>query len=168
MSKCFVVLGMHRSATSLTAKGLHEAGVYMGRLNHGTGWLGKTKDQPHGHFECQDFVALNRWILKEVGGSWMNPPPFEKILRIRGIDNVIQEIITKHKRPLWGWKDPRTILTYDLYAPHLEDVHLVCNFRDPAAVAKSIERRDNMNSTKALKLAKVYHKRLMTILERYG
>lgn len=161
-SKCFIVLGMHRSATSLTAKGLHDAGVYMGDK-----LLGANKSQPTGHYENLDFLELNRWILKQAGGSWDDPPAHGDILRV-GAEIQIKELIKKHERSLWGWKDPRTVLTLDLYWPHLTNPHLVINFRQPIDVAKSLYIRNGMPLSEGVALTKEYNRRLKLIVERRG
>ena len=68
-NKTFIVLGMHRSATSLLARGLHMSDIVMGeRL------LGKSESNKYGHWEDVDFVELNESILHSAGGTWDNPP----------------------------------------------------------------------------------------------
>ena len=65
--KTVVVLGMHRSGTSMIASILNKLGVSMGKV-----MLGKTPSNPLGHFEDKDFYNLNRKILKlqeEIGGT---------------------------------------------------------------------------------------------------
>ena len=58
MNKTFVILGCHRSASSLVAKALHEAGVHMGDE-----LLSGLADNPEGHFEDMDFLKKNVEIL---------------------------------------------------------------------------------------------------------
>ena len=113
-NKIVIVLGMHKSGTSMVAGSLKKLGVNMGKDT--------TPDStnPLGHFEDKEFVTLNSQILKKAGGSWTNPPAKEKILIqkeyfLRKIESLIQ----KQKSELWGWKDPRTCLTIELYLPYL-------------------------------------------------
>ena len=63
MNKTFVILGCHRSASSLVAKALHEAGVHMG-----DDLLSGLPDNPEGHFEDMDFLKKNVEILG--GNIW--------------------------------------------------------------------------------------------------
>lgn len=127
--KTFVVLGMHKSATSLAAKGLHEAGVYMGENLNRYGFDG------YDFYENEDFVNLNDRILKAAGGDHKNPPSRQRILE-QDFSREIQEVISKHERKLWGWKDPRTTLTIELYMPYLKNPHFITCFRDPKKVAR--------------------------------
>lgn len=160
MSKCFIVLGMHRSATSLAAKGLHTSDIFIGQQ-----LLGPDHSNPYGHYEALDFTILNREILSAAGGSWDNPPSEDAILnQVDNFDSKITAIIEKNKRHHWGWKDPRTILTIKLFLPHIENPHFIACFRDPDEVAKSLNKRNQMPIDQGLTLAKEYNRRLLDFL----
>lgn len=164
--KCFIVLGMHRSATSLVAKGLNDNNVCMGQT-----LLGEDKWNPYGHFENVDFVVLNGLILNMAGGGWDNPPPESEIMAAgRHYRDEIKNLILRSQRePMWGWKDPRTTLTIKCYLPFLagQDVHLVAPIRGARQVVKSLCRRNKMTQERAQELAAIYHERLMGILESW-
>ncbi len=159
--KTVVILGMHRSATSLVSEGIDKAGVWMG---------GKARSKFH--WENLHFMRLNQSILKEAGGSWDNPPSREKINNVdrrEKIKNLIDWNVLNAKErncSFWGWKDPRTVLTFDLYEPYLTNLHIVTIFRDPLEVAKSLKTRNNMPISKGINLAKEYNKRIFNILQR--
>jgi len=159
--KAFIVLGMHRSATSLVAQGLARSGVHMGdRL------LGQSPDQPLGHWEDADFVRLNDDILSLAGGSWDDPPPEENIEAIaEGNRDFFAEWIERKERELWGWKDPRTVLTIPCFAPHLRGEHYIVVRRDPMEVAESLLRRNGMPVSTGVVLAKEYERRLRKFME---
>lgn len=153
MNKTFIVLGMHRSATSLIAKALHSIGVNMGdRL------LPPANDNPEGFFEDIEFLQTNIQLLG--GDRWANPP--------EGLQDIDVEKLIKRKdvAPLWGWKDPRTVLTIEKYYDLLEDPILVCVFRKPEHVGASLERRGNMSKEQGVKLADEYNQRLLTFLNK--
>lgn len=156
ITKTFIVLGMHGSATSLVAGSLHKFGVNMGKELLGGG---NSKTSPH--YEDISFLKLNEKILMAAGGFWDNPPPEKKILALK--DKFAPEIkyLVKNKSGLWGWKDPRTTLTIKLYLPYLKNPHFICCFRDPLEVAKSLYRRQRMPIKEGLKLAEIYNKRLL-------
>src|SRR4030043_1906721 len=78
ITKTFVVLGMHKSATSLIAGALHNFKVNMGERLMGWDEFNKV-----GYFEDLDFYKLNETILKQAGGSWYNPPSEKKILALK-------------------------------------------------------------------------------------
>ncbi|KSW10770.1 hypothetical protein CF15_08305 [Pyrodictium occultum] len=141
--KTIIVLGMGRSGTSMVAGILHILGVNMGERLLGAHW-----SNPLGHFEDLDFVELNEEILRAAGGSWDNPPAREAILAVapRFYDRIrplAEEERRRHE--VWGWKDPRTSLTVELYLPHLENPYFIVCHRDWEAIARSLKRRDGMS-----------------------
>lgn len=159
--KTFVVLGMHRSATSLAAQGLLRSGVYMGKT-----LIGTSADNPYGHWEDIDFVRFNDRLLSAAGGAWNRPPSELSILDLRNeYDNEICDFIKRKEcRPFWGWKDPRTTLTINLFLPHLTNPHFIACYRNAVDVAKSLERRDNMKIEDGILLANTYNRRLNRFL----
>jgi len=162
MSKCIIVLGMHRSATSLCAGGLKKANVKMGN-----NLLGADSSNIFGHFEDIDFMNLNKKILAAAGGSWDLPPPENTILNIgKRLAPEIKSLVDRKKSKLWGWKDPRTTLTVKLYLPYIENPHFFCCFRDPMEVAKSLAARNGFPIPKGLELAEIYNRRLLCFLEQ--
>ncbi|MGA0934537.1 MAG: hypothetical protein ACO3R5_05310 [Pseudohongiellaceae bacterium] len=154
MNKTFVILACHRSASSLVAKALHEAGVHMG-----DDLLSGLPDNPEGHFEDMDFLRRNVELLD--GNIWND------------VDRPLLDLDTgdliraKDNKPLWGWKDPRTVLTIDKYYDHLEDPVIVGLFRKPEHVASSMARRGDISEDEALELAKAYNRKIIAFLEKH-
>ena len=167
MSKVFIVLGMHRSATSLAAKGLAKSGINMGSQ-----LLQANKFNSYGYWEDVDFITMNSAILKKAGGSWENPPKEEEILKAgKFFKEEIKELIRiKSKgKNFWGWKDPRTTLTIKCYLEYLENPHFIVCFRETEKVAESLKKRDNFPLKKCIKLANEYNSRLLSFVkEWYG
>lgn len=156
MSKVFVVLGMHRSATSLVSKALMTE-IYMG------------KNPRPKVYESKRFRWLNHDILKRAGGDWDKPPPEEAILaQYEHFKPRIINVIRRESegRELWGWKEPRTTLTIRLYLPHLENPHFIAIFRNPLEVAKNLERRKHhpIPLEQGVRLANEYNRRLLKFL----
>jgi hypothetical protein len=154
LNKTFVILACHRSASSLVAKALHEAGVHMG-----DDLLSGLPDNPEGHFEDMDFLRRNVELLD--GNIWND------------VDRPLLDLDTgdliraKDNKPLWGWKDPRTVLTIDKYYDHLEDPVIVGLFRKPEHVASSMARRGDISEDEALELAKAYNRKIIAFLEKH-
>ena len=159
--KTFVVLGMHRSATSLVSGGLDKRGVNMG-----DNLLPADAGNPEGYYENIEFMNLNQRILESAGGNWKNPPSRKDILdQKEKFDDVIERVVTKNQDDLWGWKDPRTTLTIELFLPYLENPHFITCFREPEEVGKSLNRRDGMPVERGVELANVYNERLTDFLK---
>lgn len=168
MSKCIIILGMHRSATSLIAKGLVSAGVNMGNA-----MLPADDGNQHGYYEDIDFLNMNKFLLAEAGGDWFNPPPNRKIAELakdRYITNEIKELIKKKsaQQGLWGWKDPRTVLTVRLYHPYIKDPIYITAHRKVADIAKSLSVRNKIPHNQATNLAVQYNQRLNNFLKDIG
>ena len=161
--KTVVVMGMHRSATSLVAKGL------ANEINMGWQMLEAQPDNPEGFYENKYFVALNDLLLKNAGGSWSCPPSREDIAKNnRHMAPAIKALLRQEQRsPIWGWKDPRTALTIDLYLPYLHNPHFVCVYREPAEVAKSLYRRDGMPLPEGEALCRLYNDRILDFITRW-
>ena len=154
MNKTFVILGCHRSASSLVAKALHEAGVHMGDE-----LLSDLPDNPEGHFEDMDFLKKNVEIL---GGNIWNDVDRE----LNNVDTA-ELVSRKDTRPLWGWKDPRTVLTIEKYYDHLQDPIIVALFRKPEHVAKSMAERGDISENDALALARDYNRKIIEFLSKH-
>ena len=75
IKKEVIILGMHRSGTSMIAGILECLGVNLGENQLGKQWF-----NPLGHFEDVDFLSLNKDILASAGGSWDQPPSNTAIL----------------------------------------------------------------------------------------
>jgi hypothetical protein len=139
-SKLFLVLCLHRSGSSATAGVMHLLGIHMGdRL------LQATKHNQKGHYENIDFLQLNQEILKSVRSTWNKPPSQELIAKTKFSVAKIQAFIDKNKKPIWGLKDPRTLLTFELWKPYLEeasDITYVFVHRPFDASVQSLANRD--------------------------
>ena len=162
--RTYIVLGMHRSATSFIAKAIAEQGVNMGnRLMKADKW------NPQGYYENLDFVELNDLILKEAGGSWRNPPTEDDIIKAgKKYEDLIKETISRNSTDMWGWKDPRTSLTLPIYLPFLrDDTYLITIFRKPERVALSLYRRDGISIEEGINLAKEYNRRIINHIRRF-
>ena len=133
-----VVIGFHRSGTSLVASMLEAMGVNMGdRL------MEASVHNPHGHFEDLDVYNLNRLILQDAGGDWARPPSPGAVAGAgKRLRDAIGEIVRRKERgDLWGWKDPRTCLTASLYHPHLADE--ITTHRTDYTVDKSLGEEEH-------------------------
>jgi len=164
-SKTVVTLGMHRSGTSLIAGILSKIGVNMGKR-----MLGRTFSNPLGHFEDEDFFNLNEKILEFTGGNWRNPPNKEDILaqKDKFRKEILDLISIKNKEKYWGWKDPRTSLTIQLYLPYLKNPCFIVCHRQAKAVTESLLQRDRIDIQEGMKLWEIYEKRIDIFFKEFS
>lgn len=154
-ARLVVVLGMHRSGTSLLAGMLHDYG-----LAAGPDLVGANASNPGGHWEDVEGLKLNERILRESGGGWRRPP--ERVRAGIRLQRPMRQFAHRLQGQLPGfWKDPRTTLTLPLWRPLLPGALFVGVFRNPAVVADSLRRRDAMALNEGLRLWKEYNSRLL-------
>lgn len=152
--RAVLVLGMHRSGTSVLARALASLGVYLGsRL------LSGHSDNPKGHFEDKEVLALNEELLHALNSCWdslLINSMFSEHLQLflpRAV-NIIQEQFSDFQ--LWGLKDPRItrLLSFWEKVFHEIGVHpvYVLSNRHPLSVAASVLERNAMPKAQALAL----------------
>lgn len=160
-SAIICILGMHRSGTSLTSRILNLLGVNLGpdeRL------VRAAADNPKGFWEYQPIVNLNKGILSRLGGKCFDPPPlhsgWEHAPQIEDLRRRARTLVEQDFgcADVWGWKDPRTCLTLPFWQHILPSMRYVICLRNPADVARSLERRDGLSLEQAINLWLVYMK----------
>ena len=148
-----ILLGMHRSGTSLVARVLDELGLFQGhelQENH----------------ESTYFLGVNDTLLKRAGASWDHPGVFREFLknaealahtlrclrddlssgrRISGYLGTAwlpqHRTLSKLDKP-WGWKDPRTVFTLPLWLRLFPGARVVYVSRNGVDVAASLRARE--------------------------
>ena len=161
--KTFVVLGMHRSGTSFIAESMHKNEIFMGEK-----LLPAAEDNVKGFYEDVEFLDLNNEILFEAKGNWLEPPSHEAILSVYPkFENKITKLINKRSQKFWGWKDPRTTLTIELFHKHLVNPHYIPIFRNPLDVANSLHKRNSCSIQKGMLCTKEYNFRLIKFLAKH-
>jgi hypothetical protein len=147
-----ILLGMHRSGTSLIARLLDELGLFQGA----------ELQEDH---ESTHFLAINETILKRAGAAWDNPAPvrgfienpqaagltvccLHQDLSGRQITGFLGRKLygqyrglARFERP-WGWKDPRTVFTLPLWLSLFPKARLVYIVRNGVDVAGSLRVRE--------------------------
>jgi len=162
--KTVVILGMHRSGTSMVAGIIQQLGVDIGE-----DLLEPSIDNPYGHFENKQFYEINKRILATCGGDWSSPPSSEIIMQQNNLySKEIMDLIDKNKSELWGWKDPRTILTIDLFLPYLENPFFIVCSRNNSDIVSSLKKRDGLEVEKSLELIETYNKRIESFFKNHS
>lgn len=146
-----IILGMHRSGTSLVARMLEEIGLFLG-------WR---KDINH---EAWFFLRLNDWLLHQCGGAWDQPMPIRHLIANPAGRRLVTDYlrltltapqaasfmglgaylrcrsIAATERP-WGWKDPRNTFALPLWLDLFPDARIVHVYRHGVDVAASLTHR---------------------------
>lgn len=137
MSSILIIVGMHRSGTSLTASLLQSAGVHIGEQ-----LLEGNSTNPKGHFENVDFfefhqAALRSQSLYPEGWTLQEHIDVEEFY----VDQARRLIERNQAASTWGWKDPRTTLFLEFWANLLPEANFVMVYRSPWEVVDSLYRR---------------------------
>lgn len=131
-----ILLGMHRSGTSLFSSWLNKCGVHMGDNMMGSG-IGNVK----GHFEDIDFYNFHVDILTKNNVNYLIKNNVK--LKYDNADRInANRIYQNHlKMQPWGWKDPITCLTMDLWDSIIPNYKIIFIYRDYNKVVDSLVRR---------------------------
>jgi len=146
-----IILGMHRSGTSMLARTLRELGVYMGR--------NRTRNE-----ECRWTNSINYWLFAQASATWEMPEGFDTLLT----DSDLCDILTDYMRGIasgpasvrymglwrwmryrsmsrieepWGWKDPRNTFTLPLWHRVFPKARIIHILRHGVDVAQSLRTR---------------------------
>ena len=124
----YVILGMHKSGTTLVSQILHHSGINMGdNLENDVSY-----DRGN-QYERESTWRLNEDILqaRTVRSIHIDPPA--KLQLSDGQRSRMQEIIRAGNRQNadWGFKDPRTCLVYPLWESELPQHRLIVIYRHP-------------------------------------
>jgi len=146
-----ILLGMHRSGTSMIAGMLEELGLFMGAH----------KDRNN---EALLFMKLNDWLMEQNSCSWDNPRSFSSFLenedvrsltigQIHGIlqSRYMMSYLGKEYFPQrsssmqldfpWAWKDPRATFTLPFWLEVFPGARIIHIFRNGIDVANSLKTR---------------------------
>ncbi len=144
-----IILGMHRSGTSMLTRILEKLGLFVG-------WRKEENN------EALFFLKFNDWLLKQAHATWDNPYNY----KLAGEDfkelmaNLARKYIRSFRRieflgfgkflkykslkdldfP-WGWKDPRNTFTLDIWLKVFPNAKIIHIYRNPIDVAKSLRKR---------------------------
>ena len=137
-TKILMILGMHRSGTSLTAQWLSSCGLKLGDSLAGAG-VGNLK----GHYEDNDFLNFHNEILDYNNLTYLTEG---KSISINDAQLLKAKYILNYKSELydeWGWKEPRTCLFVNsIYAKIIENPFYFVLVRDYKEVITSLYSRD--------------------------
>ena len=150
-SPLILVVGMHRSGTSLLGSILGALGVALpGPLIPGD------QHNPAGYFERSDITALQEELLIDLqrwwpseAGTWPLPQGWLHTERAQRAAACLKRLLQQDQRQNntpWAIKDPRSSLLVPLWRQVAEELdlplQLLLAFRDPTEVVTSLVTRD--------------------------
>lgn len=147
-----IVLGMHRSGTSMITRMLEGVGVFMG-------WR-KQRDE-----EALFFFRLNEWVLECAQATWAMPEPISDLLSNDDVRAIVVERIRMQIASPWivsylglmnalryrrmenlpmpyGWKDPRNVLTLPVWMEIFPRARVIHVSRHGVDIAESLRARE--------------------------
>jgi len=161
MRKCVLVLGMHRSGTSLLTGMLNLMGVYLGK-----DLMSPNEFNPKGYFENFEIYRINEGILSKLKSSWdsMEELPSGWINRkeLSPYKKKLKKIISEEFKfsNVFALKDPRICLLLPLYIHILGELKIEVRYiilkRKEIEIAESLRKRDKFSLFKSFRLFKKY------------
>ena len=157
-----IVIGMHRSGTSMITRMLRRLGLFLGK-----------KCDPH--HESEFFLELNQWLLQQCGGAWDHPKPIDDLINHPMAQTLYTDYLRhmlwtrgrirflgwreafRGRNPLnmekqWGWKDPRNTFTLPLWLDIFPDAKIIHIYRHGLDVARSLQKREREQVRTSAKL----------------
>ena len=152
----YIVLGMHKSGTTLIAKTLHYSGINMGAFDEEVSY------DKGNQFEREEPLFINNLILQSEGLQSLSiSPNKKKIDQSSSILSLVKELNSQYA--MWGFKDPRTCLTYDHWKPFLPVHKIIVVYRKPQSVAYHYCRKGFRDYIRALNRYMQYNSRIYKI-----
>ena len=159
---------MHKSGTTLLSEILHKSDINMVDNNQSKGYYEGNK------MERRTCVDINHQILQSREQHSLNIKAYRKDLKltpdlITKITRIIDDCVAKYTD--WGFKDPRTCITYPLWEKYLPEHKLIIVYRDPGKVVNHYSKKFHplkkaFRAVKTLNQWKQHNLLLLGILDR--
>ncbi len=157
-----LILGGHRSGTSLVSGLFWHAGLHVGEL------VPAGPDNPRGYFESAEVLKAHEALLAAQERDWTCPPHrFDARAADLGPLAAVLAGLASAGRP-WGVKDPRLLFLLPAWLEILPAMRLLGVLRHPAAVAASLTARNGFAPPVARALADAHLARLAALQRSLG
>ena len=167
----YVVLGMHKSGTTLVSEILHKSGVSMVEAND------ENKSYDAGNkMERVATLQMDHDLLNSRGVHSLDikvrdrdiVPSVEQKERMTGI---VEQCNTEHTS--WGFKDPRACITYPAWESVLPEHKMIIVYRHPAQVIQHYRKTSSIYKrrsriVKALQKWKENNQNLIDFAKKYS
>lgn len=166
-SKQVIVLGMHRSGTSLLTNLLHAMGCYTGPASE---LLPANEQNPAGFWERIDANLIDMEILRRCGATWCEISTFSPFrcgddARGHSTQRIQAVVDNISAHPVSVLKEPRMCLVFDAWRPLLPAPLCIFMVRRPVEVAASLKRRDAFPLQVGIALWEAYTRRALQASE---
>jgi hypothetical protein len=161
-TKLVVVLGMHRSGTSVITSLVESCGISTGDNLQGAG-----PDNPKGYWEDEFIVNTNNKLLRSLGFEWHSLSWLDAAaLRKSPFNDELMQTSTAYladllrRFPKLVVKDPRMAITLpfwlEVFAALKVSPQFVITKRHPSAIGRSLVTRDYFDQEYAAQLIYLY------------
>ncbi len=130
-----IILGVHRSGTSLLTRMLEAVGLFVG-------------NDLQGDHESKVVIAVSNHYINKTGGSWDAPHyPNASDLKTNYIARAFDASFDGIKdafgpmQGFWGLKDPRMVITLPMWLQIFPEAKIIYIKRSPADIARSLSVR---------------------------
>jgi hypothetical protein len=160
-----IVLGMHRSGTSVLARLLNLMGAYFGPEGISTG---ANPENPKGFWERRDVRRLNDDVLHSAGCDWDRVTNLDVAALPKAVVDDFNERASKlvldldGHRP-WLLKEPRLCLLLPLWRRFLEVPVGIHIYRNPVEVASSLHKRNGIPILAGMDLWEYYIRSALSV-----
>lgn len=139
-----VVLGMHRSGSSLMAELAVRWGAGMASEEER---VAADNWNPRGYWEPQALVDFNEALLARLDASWLLPPEPGPLARAADDPKLVacaRTLLAEARQTgtPWVWKDPRLLFLLPFWQPLWGRMAVVVAVRHPQGTLASLRRRD--------------------------
>ena len=146
-----IIMGMHRSGTTLVARCLRDTGLFLGA-------------DLQTEYESCFFISINEEVFRRANAGWDHPSPVGSLVahdetfrmtlaalrtdlvsapirRYLGLRRYFRHRSLSALDEPWGWKDPRNVFTLPLWLALFPEAKIIYVVRNGIDVAASLTRR---------------------------
>ena len=159
-----VVLGMHRSGSSVITGALELCGAWVGEKAELTG---ANLENPRGFWERRDIRTICDRLLHAAGADWWKVARFEPNAIPHAVLAEERKKFTKvisslDEHGTWVLKEPRLCLLLPLLGDCITDSACIHIFRNPLEVARSLQARNGFAIASGLALWEAYNRHALS------
>lgn len=127
----YVLLGMHKSGTTLLSQILHDSGIHMGSFDESKGY---DEGNKYERLETHDLnIEMLGYDYKELSINIATVVQDSATIKPEILSKIKSFIAAQSAQSQdWGFKDPRTCLTYHIWEKVLPPHKLIAIFRHPS------------------------------------